>query len=97
MLYWVWCVPRYIYGRAMTAAHPIWSESSREIPHMTTGAGAGKAEDIMETNMVTGVESGMRTILVLTGVTSHKEIERFAYRPTWVVDSITEIENQPCT
>jgi NagD protein len=53
--------------------------------------------DRMETDIVAGVESGMRTILVLTGVTSHEEIERFPYRPTWVVDSIAEIEMQEWT
>lgn len=53
--------------------------------------------DRRETDIVTGVESGTRTILVLTGVTSHEEIERFPYRPTWVVDSIAEIEIQECT
>ena len=48
--------------------------------------------DRMETDIVAGVESGMRTILVLTGVTNRDDIERFPYRPTWVVDSIAEIE-----
>jgi NagD protein len=46
----------------------------------------------METDIVAGVQSGMRTILVLTGVTNRDDIERFPYRPTWVVDSIAEIE-----
>jgi NagD protein len=48
--------------------------------------------DRMETDIVAGVQSGMRTILVLTGVTNRDDIERFPYRPTWVVDSIAEIE-----
>ncbi len=48
--------------------------------------------DRMETDIVAGVESGMRTILVMTGVTSREDIERFPYRPTWVVESIAEVE-----
>ena len=31
-------------------------------------------------------------ILVLTGVTSREQIERFPYRPTWVYQSVAEIE-----
>lgn len=48
--------------------------------------------DRMETDIVAGVESGMRTILVLTGVTSRGDVERFPYRPTWVVESIADVE-----
>jgi NagD protein len=48
--------------------------------------------DRMDTDIVAGVESGMRTILVLSGVTRTDEIERFPYRPTWVVPSVAEIE-----
>jgi NagD protein len=48
--------------------------------------------DRMDTDIVAGVQSGMRTILVLTGVTSSADIERYPYRPTWVVESVAEIE-----
>jgi NagD protein len=48
--------------------------------------------DRMETDIVAGVESGLRTILVLTGITTRADIERFPYRPTWVLESIAEIE-----
>jgi NagD protein len=48
--------------------------------------------DRMETDIVAGVESGMRTILVLTGVASREEVERFPYRPTWILDSIADVE-----
>jgi len=46
----------------------------------------------MDTDIVAGVQSSMRTILVLTGVASSADIERSPYRPTWVVESVTEIE-----
>ena len=48
--------------------------------------------DRMDTDMVSGIESGLRTILVLTGVTSREQVERFPYRPTWVRESIADIE-----
>ena len=48
--------------------------------------------DRMDTDIVAGVESGMRTILVLTGVTRRENIERYPYRPTWVLESVAEIE-----
>ncbi len=48
--------------------------------------------DRMDTDIVTGIETGMETILVLTGVTSKADIERFAYRPTHVLPSVGEIE-----
>ena len=48
--------------------------------------------DRMDTDVVAGVESGMETILVLTGVTSESEISGFPYRPTKIRNSVAEIE-----
>ncbi len=48
--------------------------------------------DRMDTDIIAGVESGLETALVLTGVTRREEIDRFPYRPTWVLDSIADIE-----
>lgn len=48
--------------------------------------------DRMDTDVVAGVMSGMRTILVLTGVTQPNDIERFPYRPTWVLNSVADIK-----
>jgi NagD protein len=47
--------------------------------------------DRMDTDVVAGLEAGMRTVLVLTGVTSSADIERFPYRPTVVLDSIADL------
>jgi len=46
----------------------------------------------MDTDIVSGLESGLRTILVLTGVTKREQVERFTYRPTWVRESIADVE-----
>ncbi len=48
--------------------------------------------DRMDTDIVAGIESGLRTILVLTGVTTHEHVERFPYRPTWIRESIADVE-----
>jgi NagD protein len=48
--------------------------------------------DRMETDIKAGLESGMETILVLTGVTQRDEIARYPYQPTRVVDSVADIE-----
>jgi len=48
--------------------------------------------DRMDTDIVAGTESGLRTILVLTGVTVREQVERFPYRPTWICESVADIE-----
>ncbi len=48
--------------------------------------------DRMDTDMVAGIESGMETILVLTGVTSREDLRRFPYGPTKIVESVKLIE-----
>jgi NagD protein len=47
--------------------------------------------DRMDTDVVAGLEAGLRTVLVLTGVTQPEETERFPYRPTRIVDSIADL------
>lgn len=47
--------------------------------------------DRMDTDIVAGVESGMETILVLTGVTTREGVENFPYRPTRIVNSVADI------
>jgi NagD protein len=47
--------------------------------------------DRMDTDVVAGLEAGLETILVLTGVTSRDEAERFPYRASRVVDSIADV------
>jgi NagD protein len=48
--------------------------------------------DRMDTDIVTGVQNGMETILVLTGVTNQEEVNRFPYVPTRIYPSVAEIE-----
>jgi NagD protein len=45
----------------------------------------------MDTDIVSGLEAGMRTILVLTGSTRASQVERFPYQPTRVVESVADL------
>jgi NagD protein len=47
--------------------------------------------DRMDTDVVSGLEAGMETVLVLTGLTSAEEAERYPYRPSRIVDSIADL------
>ncbi|MGC9536170.1 HAD-IIA family hydrolase [Streptomyces sp. UG1] len=47
--------------------------------------------DRMDTDVLAGLEAGMTTFLVLTGLTSESDIERFPFRPTKVADSIADL------
>lgn len=48
--------------------------------------------DRMDTDIVAGIQSGMGTILVLSGVTTNKMIEDFPYRPGKIVKSVSELK-----
>ena len=48
--------------------------------------------DRMDTDIIAGVESGMETILVLSGVTAREDVDRYPYQPTQIVGSVAEIE-----
>jgi NagD protein len=52
---------------------------------------AAMVGDRMDTDMVSGLEAGMHTVLVLTGSTQRAEAERFPYRPSRIVDSIADL------
>jgi NagD protein len=48
--------------------------------------------DTMGTDIKGGVESGMDTILVLTGVTQPENVARYPYQPTHILNSVADIE-----
>jgi len=47
--------------------------------------------DRMDTDILGGLEAGLRTFLVLTGVTQADEVDRFPYVPSEVVRSIADL------
>jgi NagD protein len=47
--------------------------------------------DNMDTDIIMGLESGLETVLVLSGVTRHADVGRYSYGPTRVVESVAKI------
>jgi 5'-nucleotidase len=47
--------------------------------------------DRMDTDIVAGLEAGLETVLVLTGVTTREHAERFPYRALRIVDSVADL------
>ena len=50
--------------------------------------------DRMDTDVVSGLEAGMHTVLVLTGITSRSDADRFPYRPSRIVASIADLVDE---
>lgn len=48
--------------------------------------------DRMDTDIVGGLESGMTTCLVLSGVTTRKMVSRFPYQPDYIFSNVGEID-----
>ncbi len=47
--------------------------------------------DRMDTDVISGMESGMSTVLVLSGVSTPETLKTYAYRPTAVLSGVGEI------
>lgn len=47
--------------------------------------------DRMDTDIIAGIETGMTSILVLTGVTSRETMKLYPYRPVMVLDGVGDI------
>jgi NagD protein len=47
--------------------------------------------DRMDTDIVAGLEAGLETVLVLSGVTTPGEVEAYSYRPSRIVDSVADL------
>jgi NagD protein len=47
--------------------------------------------DRMDTDVQAGLEAGMETFLVLTGLTAPSDVQRYPFRPTRIVDSIADL------
>ena len=47
--------------------------------------------DNMDTDIIAGVQAGLVTVLVLTGVSREKDLHRYAYRPSHVVKDAFEL------
>ncbi len=47
--------------------------------------------DRMDTDIIAGVESGIETVLVLSGVTSPEILHKFPYRPSYIYNGVGDI------
>ena len=47
--------------------------------------------DRMDTDIIAGIESNVDTVLVLSGVTSLEDIDKFPYRPKYILNNVGEI------
>jgi NagD protein len=47
--------------------------------------------DRMDTDVIAGIEAGVETVLVLSGVTRPEDVERYPYRPTHVLPSVAAL------
>lgn len=47
--------------------------------------------DRMDTDIIAGIESNVDTVLVLSGVTSREDIDKFPYRPKYILNGVGDI------
>jgi NagD protein len=47
--------------------------------------------DRMDTDVVSGLEAGLETVLVLTGVSTRESAELFPFRPSRILDSVADL------
>ncbi len=49
--------------------------------------------DRMDTDIIAGIESGLDTVLVLSGVTSRESMQNYPYKPRLILSGVGEIAN----
>jgi NagD protein len=51
----------------------------------------GMIGDRMDTDVVAGIEAGLHTVLVLTGISDQSEIEKYPFRPNEILNSVADL------
>ncbi|MDE2387235.1 MAG: HAD hydrolase-like protein, partial [Actinomycetales bacterium] len=51
----------------------------------------GMIGDRMDTDVVAGIEAGLHTVLVLTGIADDAEILKYPFRPTEILQGVFEL------
>jgi len=51
----------------------------------------GMIGDRMDTDVVAGIEAGLHTILVLTGISDRQEIEKYPFRPDEILSGVSDL------
>lgn len=47
--------------------------------------------DRMDTDIIAGIETGIDTVLVLTGCTAREDVDQYPYRPTYILDGVGSV------
>lgn len=50
-----------------------------------------RENDGMDTDIIAGIESGLDSVLVLSGITTQKHLKRYPYCPTFVINGVGDI------
>jgi len=69
---------------------PVMMRTARKQLRLTTSETV-MIGDTMETDILGGVQMGYYTILALSGGTQRTDLEKFAYRPDMVIESVAEL------
>jgi NagD protein len=51
----------------------------------------GMIGDRMDTDVIAGIEAGLHTVLVLTGIADEEEIKKYPFRPNEILNSIADL------
>lgn len=51
----------------------------------------GMIGDRMDTDVIAGIEAGLHTVLVLTGIADEAEIKKYPFRPTEILQSVADL------
>ena len=70
--------------------NPLMMRTGLKLLHCHS-AEAVMVGDRMDTDIISGLESGMSTILVLSGISSPETLKSYAYRPSIVLDGVGDI------
>ena len=54
----------------------------------------GMIGDRMDTDVVAGIEAGLHTVLVLTGIADDNEISKYPFRPNEILNSVADLLEQ---
>lgn len=71
----------------------VWSQNSEKPFSQCRREDTVIIGDRMDIDIIAGLEAEIETILVLSGVTAHDDLKRFAYRPHHILDSIKDLPN----
>jgi NagD protein len=76
----------YIVGKP----NPMMFRSARKKidAHSST---TGMIGDRMDTDVIAGIEAGLHTVLVLTGIADEAEIKKYPFRPNEILNSVQDL------